>query len=292
MQVIGNRNNNTMIQTIDLVDETYDINTINAYCLSIRVSLDGLSFCIADKQQEKIVAFKHYQISSAVDSEDLAIVVEKLLQDEQSLPKHPIKVTILYVSPNYTLVPEELFVDTKAKELLSVTHHLDELDEVHFIKIEEPKAMLIYTFPSTLASKLRSIFPTALLMPQVFPFLKRLREEKFLELPFVGIHVNENFFDLAIYSQKNLQLLNSYNYKSPSDVLFFLANALNAVGLESATISVAGATEEGMAIIPALKKFYPQTINDPFSGNFTLSYKIRDHVKARFSNLFFSTTCE
>lgn len=281
-----------MMQTIELVDETYDINTINTYCLSIRVSLDGLSFCIADKQQEKIVAFKHYQNNGVVDSEDLALAVEKLLQNEPHLPKHPTKINVLFVTSNYNLVPEELFVDTKAKELLSITHQLDELDEVHFLQMDKLKAMLIYAFPSTLASKVKSVFPNATLIPQVYPFLLRLKEEKFSETPYVGIHVNETFFDLAIYRNKELQLLNSYAYKSPSDVLFFLANALKTLDIDTATISIAGATEEGMSIIPALKKFYPNTFSDPFSGNYTLCYKIQDHLKARFANLFYSATCE
>jgi len=100
------------------------------------------------------------------------------------------------------------------------------------------------------------------------------------------------FFDLAIYKQNDLQLINSYSYKAPSDVVFYLTTALTTLGHQEVSILFSGATEEEMEIIPALKKFYPNTINDPFSGNYTLCYKIQDHLKARFSNLFYSATCE
>jgi len=284
--------NKIMMQNIDLVDETYDINTINTYCLSIRVSLDGLSFCIADKQQQKIVAFKHYQNNNVADTEDLAELVSRMLHDEKSLPKYPIKTTILYVTPNYTLVPESIFIKEKAKLLLSTTHQLEDLDEIHYLKLEKLQAWLIYAFPSTLANKLTALFPSAQLVPQVYPFLQRLDEEKHNESIFVGIHVNEMFFDLAIYKQNDLQLINSYSYKAPSDVVFYLTTALTTLGHQEVSILFSCATEEEMEIIPALKKFYPNTINDPFSGNYTLCYKIQDHLKARFSNLFYSATCE
>jgi len=281
------------MQTIEIVDETYDINSINAYCLSIRISPDGFSFCIADKQQEKIVAFKQLPYEKKpIGAEELAEAVYQLIKKEKHLPKEPVKVNVIYVTPNFCLVPTALFTPEKAKEVLSLTHLVDDLEEIHYSNTNIGESTLVFSIPSAVTSKIKSLYPKAILLPQVTPFLNRLSKENHYHSCFVGVHINENFFDLAIFSNGKLLLLNAYSYESPSDVLYHIANALNAFQHSEVMISLAGATEERLAIIPALKKFYANTINDPYIGGFTLSYKIEDRIQAQFANLFYSATCE
>ncbi|SDB89723.1 DUF3822 family protein [Williamwhitmania taraxaci] len=281
------------MDNIEKVDETYDLNSINAYCLSIRISPDGFSFCIADKQQEKIVAFKQLQYANRpIGSEELAEAVYQLIIKEEHLPKEPAKVNVIYVTPNFTLVPTSLLLPEKAKEILSLTHAVDDLDEIHFSQTNIEDSTLVFSIPSAIVSKIKSIYPAARLMPQVTPFLSRLQQDHRDHACFVGVHINESFFDLSIFSNGKLLLLNAYTYESPSDVLYHIANALNAFQHSEVMISLAGATEERLAIIPALKKFYSNTINDPYIGDFTLSYKIEDRIQAQFANLFYSATCE
>ncbi len=293
MQVIGNNNYATNMQTIEIIDETYDINSINTYCLAFRIGPDGFSYCISDKQQEKIVAFKQLPYdSNPIGSEELAIAVYKHLTEDKHLPKMPTKVNILYVTPNYTLIPTELFLPEKAKEIVELTHSVDDLDEIHFGSTAIPDSTLAYSVPSAIVAKIESLYPKADLIPQVIPFLNRLEKEADCHPCFVGVHINEHFFDLAIFSNGKLLLLNAFNYQSPSDVLYHIANALNAFQYSDVKISLTGATEERLAIIPALKKFYSNTISDPYVGNFTRSYKIEDQIQAQFANLFYSATCE
>ena len=281
------------MNTIEIVDETYDLNSVNAYSLSIRISLDGFSFCIADKQQEKIVVFKQLQYAkNPVDSEELAEAVYQLIKNEKHLPKEPAKVNVIYVTPNFSLIPTALFIPEKAKDILGLTHLIDELDEIHYSNTVIDDSTLIFSIPSAIVSKIKTIYPKAKLQPQVTPFLNRLHKDKDDHSCFVGVHINESFFDLAIFSNGKLLLLNAYNYESPSDVLYHIANALNAFQHSEVMISLAGATEERLAIIPALKKFYTNTINDPYIGEYTLSYKIEDRLKAQFANLFYNATCE
>ncbi len=296
MQATGNNNYATTMQTIEtveIIDETYDINSINTYCLAFRIGPDGFSYCISDKQQEKIVAFKQQPYASnPIGSEELAIAVHKHLADDKNLPKAPVKVNILYVTPNYSLIPAELFLPEKAKEIIELTHSVDELDEIHFSATSIPESTLVFSVPSTVVAKIGCLYPEAELIPQVIPFLNRLQREINSHPCFVGVHINEHFFDLAIFSNGKLLLLNAYNYQSPSDVLYHIANALNALQHSDVMISITGATEERLAIIPALKKFYTNTTSQPDIGNFTLSYKIEDQVQSQFANLFYSATCE
>ena len=281
------------MHTIEIVDETYDINSVNAYCLSIRISPDGFSYCIADKQQEKIVVFKQLQYENKpIDSEELADAVHQLIKKEKHLPMHPARVNVIYVTPNFSLVPSPLFIPEKAKEILALTHVVNELDEIHFEQTSMDDSTMVFSIPSAIVSKIYSVYPKAVIQPQVTPFLHRLQKEPHNSSCFVGVHINENFFDLAIYSNGKLLLLNAYNYESPSDVLYHIANALNAFQHSEVMISLSGATEERLTIIPALKKFYSNTINDPYIGDYTLSYKIEDHIQAQFANLFYSATCE
>lgn len=278
---------------IEIVDETYDVNSKNAYCLSLRVGPDGFSYCIADKQQEKIVGFKQIPYEKRpIDSEELAVIFSELVSKDKHLPKEPSKVTVLYVSPNYSMVPTALFIPEKSKEILGLTHTIDELDELNFSPIDSLESTLLFAMPSAIVSKIKKLYPNAQLISQVAPFLNRLQKENQGHPCFVGVHINENFFDLAIFSAGKLLLLNAFSYQSPSDVLYHIANALNAFQHSEVKISLAGATEERLAIIPALKKFYSNTVNDPYVGNFTLSYKIEDHLQSQFANLFYSAICE
>lgn len=223
--------------------------------LSVQISLNGLSFLITDENQNQIL-FENEEWFYATTPFELLTELENLLN---KLPKATSfeKVSVIYATPVYTVVPEVLFDERKASEYLKFNSKIlvndyishDQLDVLNLVVVYVP----LMNINNALFDKLGSFeyFHLATVLMDAFYKIHDKSETR------VFLHVRDSSLDCVVFKEDRLELCNSYPYASPEDFLYYLLFMMEQLKLnpDKIPISLCGEIQENDAIHELLYKY-------------------------------------
>ena len=105
--------------------------------LSIQVSLNGLSFCILDKDAKEIIYLKKVTFEKQLDPIKILAKIELLYEEEKVLNQSIDEVVVVFNNPLFSLIPEKHFDEENAASYLKFNTRILKTDFVAFDKIAE-----------------------------------------------------------------------------------------------------------------------------------------------------------
>lgn len=196
--------------------------------LSIQVCLNGFSFCVYDLKRNYYLSLKHFPIEVNHNQEYFIKKVTEITENEEILSNKFSQVNFIYQSPNSIIIPEELSKDNDLKNYLEFQHKVDEFDEVHNNVIEKLNLSVAFTIPSGLTNLFLNRFKTINYTNQ-YSVLINLAYNILTAKGYTDIcllHKSETFFDIVIFKNKQLELCNSFKYKTENDLVFYAVSIL------------------------------------------------------------------
>lgn len=251
----------------------------------------GSGFCfllIGNKEQKEIVqidiqAFPKNHIFSADD----------LVSNDNIKNIKPQSVSLSYCNQKFTLVPESLFEAAAAGKYLSLNCVVEKDDVVRFQYLHASGMVLIYALPEKQLLELSKVFPQLIVTHFAGHFLQNLPVQKKLH-PEIHVAFYPELMLLAVRNEGRLSFLNSFSYRAPEDVIYYLLYVAEQCGIrpEEAHLYLSGEIEANGKINQAIAKYF---LNIHFSTPeraLNISNKYTDIKPYRFTQLIHQFTCE
>jgi hypothetical protein len=279
------------MKSVELFDETLDINATENYELALQASPDGFHFCLLDTLRNKFVLIRTFEPEEG--KYFTAGMIKDIISRDDFLIKSFRKIRIVTTSRKFTLVPAPLFDSARRDEYFTFSHGNSNGSVIISDRIPDPDAFVVFSIPSDFHDTLVSYFPGAGRFIHLVPlFDHAAREKRSIHGNYIHAHIERGFFNLLVFKGNKLELCNSYGYRTASDILYFIMNAFNKLELkQEETIWLSGDISKNDSIIAEMSP-YIRTIrfSQPL-GSFTFSYVFEDIGLHRFLNLFSVFNC-
>jgi hypothetical protein len=281
------------MQKLELFDETFDPDRTESYELSIQVSLNGFSFCVKDLVRNYFIALGACPFELALNSSgDWLRQVEFMTNSYSWFTKPFKKVLFSFESPSFTLVPDKYFEPEKAKNILSLSNPIDELDEIWFNKVIGDK-ISIFNVPSMLVSswiKVQSKTNILGYCDSTLLYLQQTLKEG--ASPGIIISFTNKFNVIVVSKGTNVLHCGSIQSHSIDDTIYHMVNICKHLGLDTAetTVKTMGFTDNYETFESLIDRFFKSVTNVHTLENNHFSYLLNKH-KGRFANLFNQSLC-
>ena len=276
---------------LELFDETLDINSTENYELSVQVNFDSLSFSILDKLRNKFILLRNYEPDND-DNFDISKLGELIVKDD-FLTKRYKKTNLVLASERSTLVPAPLYDETKKDDYFKFNHTKQNGDIILTNELADPDTVLIFSLPAEIVDFTRSVFGDVNLnhhLRPLFRFISSSRRN--VGNYYIHVHFEKDFFNLIIFDQSTLKFCNAFQYKTISDIQYYILYVLKRLNISQEEIlTFSGRTKNSKEVISVFSN-YLQTVRfaEP-QGNFTFSYVFGNKELHRFLNIFMITSC-
>ena len=276
---------------ISLLDKSYNKDNSENYHISIQVEPGGVCFCILDINSNHYIVFKKHNIEKTNDFESLTNKLEQILDADETLHTSFKSTSLIYLTQKSTFVPEFFFDEQNLRDYFEFNHVLEDLDEIHYNKIEEIKASNVFALHTDVANLFYTKFKGLKYFHQATPFVKSILKD-FVQSSSIHLNLNAGFFDIAVKQDDKLVLYNTFLYQNETDLLYYVLFIINQLKLDAQTIymTLSGELSDRIAYQEALLKYVPNLMYlEPVSPSFCgIFERINTH---KYFNLFYLYNC-
>lgn len=276
---------------LELYDETLDINSTENYELSVQISSDDISFCLLDTLRNKFVMLRSYEPedNSRFDPYRLNEIIRK----DDFLPRKFRKTNIITPTQRSTLVPGPLFEDSRKEDYLDFNQKKVDRERVMISKIKNSDIYAIFSLQEGFADLLKGLFPEGNIMHSLKPLFQYVHFNRRSTGNNIHIHFEKDYLDTVIFDPNELKFCNTFNFKSMSDIEYFVLYVLKKMNVrQDETIYLSGRTKEKEELRHAFSKYLTDVRFALPQGNYTFSYVLSEAELHRFLLLFSAVNCE
>lgn len=200
----------------------------NQYSLSIRFTSDGFSLFIFDESQKLL--------SSKKTPADLLSLTEDklfdLLANEKEINLNFHSIRVIFETDIYSIVPKILFEPEYAKDLLAFQHpEIKSSDTILHNELLAWNAVLTFTVPKAINSAIRKILPEVDIEHHIIDFVND--EIALQNDSSVHVYVRNSKMDIIVLKTGKLTLINTYEFSSKEDFLYYVMNIYEHLSLDS-----------------------------------------------------------
>lgn len=278
--------------SLELFDETLDINSTENYDLSAQISRDGLSFCLLDTIRNKYVLIRSFEPeeNKYFNAEKL----QELITQDDFLTRKYKKTSIIMPSRKCTMIPAPLYDPAKKDELFGFNHVIEEDSKIIANKLADPDTFLVFAVSNSILELVNDFYPGIHPAHHIKPLLEHIsHSRKNAGRDYIHVHIERDYFNLLIFNNNLLKFCNSFIYRNISDILYFVLNVFSKLEIkQEETIHMSGLTEKYDDLSSNMSIYIRNVKFAVPSGNFTFSYVFDDMELHRFLNLFTIVNCE
>jgi hypothetical protein len=212
-------------------------NTINNR-LSVQISLNGLSFLVTNPASEEPIFFIEKVLDHSTTPDELLIDIESIMFKNNILNTDFAEVSVVYSTPVYSLVPAPLFDETKASEYLKFNSKILANDYMAHDLVENQNIVVVYVPFMNINNFFFEKYGSFSYYHSVTIMLKTILEKEKYSLPKMYLHFQKNSFDCIVLKNSELQLCNSYTYKTPEDFIYYTLFCMEQLKLNPENIPV------------------------------------------------------
>ncbi|MBO7651174.1 MAG: DUF3822 family protein [Bacteroidales bacterium] len=262
-----------------------DIDLLSKNSLSILISQDGLSYSIYDIDDKKVQALVTMQFEANKADEIRKFIYDEGLKDAQFE-----NVNIVYATRNTTIVPDAIFDENSAESIYALNRRIYPNEEVHYSRLPKSQTVIMFAIEKETSSLLDELFPRYNLYPQSYPLIETgLTKTKISEKPNrqrMLVQVFEDFFEILVIDKGQIVNYNTYNYKSANDMLYFIVNTFEQLGLsqEECEVAFSGFIEQDNLAIIHLKKFVRTVYFESINRDYKYFFRFQEFSPHYFYN--------
>jgi hypothetical protein len=295
MQETGNDIEHVMPQPdVAVTDETINFNRSDDYTLLIQLSLDNCIYSLLDTERNTLVSLHNFSSYHLHPVDKVFERISTVINEGPIISVNNYSdVFVSIVNNNSTIVPEAILEHGKEEKFLAF-NHTSQGDEIYSDKMNAIDAVNIYSVSSRTEEIIRGKFPGASYRHFSTQLIENLIiKNKHQEDKQVTLHVQASHFEVIVTQGKSLLFYNSFNYKAPEDILYFLLNVFEQLQLnpEITHLHLIGEIEKRSGIYNLLNKYirYINFGSRPERVNF--SYGFHDIPEHYYYSLFSLASC-
>jgi hypothetical protein len=184
---------------------------------------------------------------------------EKILGDHQALLQNVADIVFSWKTPEFTLVPQNLFDTEQLPQLLRAGGCDPEPEEICMATQKSIVDYIIaFTLPKKVFSAIHAFKDKTTILPSVFPLLNTaLQMARADEQKIVLVNVFEEAFELVVAEPRRILFCNSFPFRSPEDFVYFLLLVTENLNIsnEKDVFYFCGQIEKNSAIFQMCNKY-------------------------------------
>jgi Protein of unknown function (DUF3822) len=252
------------------------------------VSPDAISFMILDVDNN-CIALQSYHLPVETSLEATAVLLKETISSQDLFIAAFEKVTIVYAYPTAVIVPGQFAADNTKKEMLDLVFgeqndaliktDADAVQDRHTIYTvpKQVESVMTYLFSSHLSKHLYSLLPAVPNLPG---------NELYC------IFCNNNFTVMLLKDGK-LQAIQTYQYKSPEDVAYYLLHVCESfdVAVNDVNVHLNGMITKNSNLYNGISKYFLNLQFESLPAGITYPEAMGEYPAHYFSHLFAIAPC-
>ncbi len=218
--------------------KTSNIHNTLQHRLSVQVSLNGLSFLVTNPESNHTEFFLEKSLDHSTTPEELLMDIETVMFKNDILNANFSEVSIMYSTPVYSLVPASLFDETKASEYLKFNSKILANDYMAHDVLENLDIVVVYVPFMNINNFFFEKYGSFNYYHSITVLLKIILEKEKYSLPKMYLHFQKNSFDCIVLKNGELQLCNTYNFKTPEDFIYYTLFCMEQLNLNPENLPV------------------------------------------------------
>ena len=233
-----------------------DFNHTKKYTLSIRLSTDGFCFAVHDPQADNQYAYQPYSIDPM---KLLAANLKAALKEVDMLKHTYAKVNVLVAGVDYTIVPKEYYAESCERELY--VQNFPQTSATTVVQhnfVGDEQAVVLFGVEHSLHQCLTERFAKAEVYASVSPLVDYGIEKSYAGgRRYCLAYLRKHDVDILCFGDGTLLFANTFSSRDTSDMLYFLLNTWQVLGLSQTedTLHVAGASRNAKKLVKELERF-------------------------------------
>ncbi len=200
--------------------------------------MNGLSFLVTNPESNEPVFFIEKILDHSTTPEELLMDIETIMFKNNILNEAFSEVSVIYSTPVYSLVPHSLFDETKASEYLKFNSKILANDYMAHDLIEDQDIVIVYVPFMNINNFFFDKYGSFSYYHATTIMLKAILEKEKYTLPKMYLHFQKNSFDCIVLKNGELQLCNSYTYKTPEDFIYYTLFCMEQLNLNPENLPV------------------------------------------------------
>lgn len=244
-----------------IVDDTFDIDHLHHYTLSLQISQFHFKFCIIDSLHQRCMLVEDYIFENPQTIYEYTKQLELLYEDHWLLKAGFWKSVKLSVKNlKFSLVPASLFDAEYAPDYLNFVAQLDNNDELYHFKHNSNDMVNVFVAEKHITDWFKSKYPGKNL--EVFHhtslFIEAILQNNAKHSDrCMHVNVELGMMTIVVKSGFKIEFCNSYRYKTANDLLYFIMFAFDELNLDTNTLPIilAGNIKENSEQTEKLSKY-------------------------------------
>lgn len=229
------------------INNRLDIADKNFKKLSIQVSLNGLSFCVADTVVQKLLLSDSIDFLEEKNPIVLLDELKKLFQKHQLENMEFDEVVVVHSNTLFGLVPKSLFNANHLLEYLKFNTKVLASDVLSYDTVENHELVNVYVPYMNINNYIYELFGEFTYMHNGTVLLQSLMNNQTQNQETICyVHVSKSQLNITVLDQRKLLLYNSFLYDTKEDFAYYLLFVLEQLELDpkSAMVKLFGSIEE------------------------------------------------
>lgn len=200
--------------------------------LNILVGKRGMSFVVSDALNHKIVSLESKSFDSSESSSNLESRFFKTFDELPILSEHYDNVCVIDDSSICTFVPVEMFDQQFLGSYLQYSSKVFEQDDFRFDILKSGEMNNVYVAEPGLKLFFDTKFPNhelcnanSILVSSLLALSKNIESKK------MYVHFQRDRFEMIIVQNQKLLLFNSFEYRTPEDIIYYVLFASEQLGM-------------------------------------------------------------
>ena len=211
------------------IPDTLTTDNSEKYIVSIRLRSGGLSFSAYSPSVSESFLYRDMEFDRA---KPYFSSLKECFFENDFLTWSYKQVNVLCASPQYTLVPKEVFQEKQKAELLAFTFSSPE-GYCLSNELKDEQAELIFRVDEEVYEFCSRSLINPRFVHHVTPLLSLWKKQSRTRLPrqlYAVLHRRR--MDVACYAQGNLLFVNSFEYEHPDDILYYILYVWKQTGMD------------------------------------------------------------
>ncbi len=270
-----------MKPVFEIIPEAIFFNQTSLIC---EINSDGIAYVFKNDINKKFHGLSVFHFAGKVD---IAAQLTEIFNDQPLLHKSYKKTFIYYTFAESVLVPAELYTPENNEGILN-TLYGDLFEETVAVDVlSEAKIYNVYRIPIAIQQAMVNQFPSGSFGHHYSSLIKQgLSGEDRLKLIFY-----RDSFIVVLAKGEELQLINSYTYKTATDVIYHLKNICEHANMIDPALSLSGMIPRDSALHKEITHYFPQITFDELPEGYEYHQRLRELPHHYFSHLFSLALC-
>ena len=248
------------------------------------ISTDSFSYVFANDIDKKFHGLSVFYFN---DTEDISEQLKTIFHEQPLLNKNYKKVLISYAGKESSLLPEELYKPGDEAVLLDILFGDLHQTTVTTDHVADKKIFNVYLIPSAIHKVIVDKFPAAVIRHHHSLLIRQgLPTGDLLKILF-----STNTFVASLVKAGELQIINTFPYKSGADVVYHLLNICKQFKMENVPLQIGGMIEIDFDLHKEICHYFKEINFDELPAGYEFTNALKELPPHHFSHLFSLASC-